>query len=127
MSKSFITINNNKVDISQVDYADTNANAILLSGHILHLLNTNNSFAERKLNINNEDHEIILRELENAECWLLPSIKVMGELISAADKDQLEDSSLNYAGYLISGLTRLLSSVQHTRKLVVSCDQESRM
>lgn len=75
MSESFITINNNKVEISHGDYADTNAGAVLLSGHILHSIIINKQSSEYELNVNPDDHNTILRELENAECWLFPSIK----------------------------------------------------
>ena len=42
----------------------------------------------------------------------------MGELVSAADTEQLEDDTLSYEGYLVSTFTEFLRSVQETKKQV---------
>jgi hypothetical protein len=124
MSESFITINNNKVELPNGTFTARNAQYILLSGHILHSIKTCEQTQERILSINEEDRKNIVFDLRNLEGWLFSAVNVMGELISAADSDEFEDHTLNNAGYLISALTELLQSVQHTRKEVISCQVE---
>ena len=118
MNQSFININNNQVELPNGSYAERNAKSILLAGHVYNSIENREEPIKCQLNASEEDKKLILDELENAECCLFPSIKMMGELISAVDREELEDSALNYAGHLVSTLTELLYSVQNTKKLV---------
>ncbi len=127
MNEPYITINNNKVELRKGGYTEKNSDLILLAGHVFHSLENHGEFLKIKLNTSEEDRKTILFELDNAEGWLFSAIKSMGELISSADRDILEDRTLSNVGYLVSTLTYLLKSVGDTRKLVTRCaveDQE---
>ena len=128
MNEPFITINDKKIEFGKGGYTKRNAELILLAGHVFHSLESRSEFLKGKLNISEEDRKTVLRELENAECWLFPAITALGELIAAANIDLLEDDTLINTGLLVSSLTELLYSAQRTRKLVTYCstkDQEA--
>ncbi len=111
----FVTINDKKIEIPSRSFTAGNASALLFAGHVFH------SCEKHKLSVTEEDRNVIIEQLDAAEGWLFPAINGMGEMISALDKDQLEDTSLNNTGYLISTLTELLQSVQQARRLVSVC------
>ncbi len=127
MNKSYITINNNKVQLPSGSYAEHNAETILFAGHVYHSIeNREEGSREWRLNVNEDAHQKIINELERAECWLFPAIKTMGELIASAECEELEERTLQNAGHLISSLTEFLYSVQETKKLVKFSNEDSK-
>jgi len=111
MNKNII-INGKEITIPQAPYNQQNANAILLSGHVLHTLDLYSDSGIQNLNTEPQHHEEILKQVSQAEDFLFLGINAIGEIISASSPDNLEDTTLSNVGYLLSTTTNLLQEIQ---------------
>jgi len=124
MSENII-INDKVIAIPSVSYTARNANSILLSGYILHTLDIHNIKGKADIRINPEHKKETLDQLQQAESSLFLGIHAIGDIVSAADYDRLEDKALANVGYLLSTVTNLLQEIQETRnQLIHSFDKE---
>lgn len=109
-----ITINGNEIEAPKGEYSRRNAESLLLAGYLRNILTTCETPA--KLDLSPEDRKIIEARLSEVEQFIFPALSSLGDIIAAADMEEVDKLSMTNGGYLISTLTELLYLVQQTRK-----------
>jgi len=114
-----ININNKKIRLPRSgNFSARISEGILFTGIISGSITYSTETNKHNLKASEKDCKKIIDDLTQSTEWIFPAIRSIGELLSAVDREELDDSTLANTGYLISALTNLLNSTLHTIKRV---------